>query len=427
MIEVGIDGLCRFDGFERGVASLSEAALSAAAAAPSAGAGWARLPGEYKTGAVKSAARKIMSESEALVVVGAGGSYVGARAAVEYIRSPEYNLLASGSPRIFFAGGDMSAEHVERIVSLLSGRDFSVSVVSKSGSTIEPLVAFRIFFSLLEAKYGSEGAARRLYVTTGMNTTLDAFASERGCARFYIPDDVGGRFCVLTAAGLLPAAVAGCDVDAIMSGAREEMAAGERTAALYAAVRQALYASGKKIEILGCFEPSMRYLGEWWKQLFGESEGKDGKGIFPATAMFTADLHSLGQYIQQGERILMETFITADRPRSSLRVPGRRLFDDGLDAVSALELHAINLEASAAVRDAHIEGGVPVIELGVPELSAESFGALVYFFESACVMSSALSGVDPYGQPGVESYKQKLRARLSGAASLRRGVSSRCR
>jgi glucose-6-phosphate isomerase len=224
---------------------------------------------------------------------------------------------------------------------------------------------------------------------------------------------VGGRFSTLTAAGLLPAAAAGCDIDAIMSGAREEMDTGARAAALYAAARQTLYASGRKIEILGCFEPSMRYLGEWWKQLFGESEGKDGKGIFPATAMFTADLHSLGQYIQQGERILMETFITSDKPRSKLRVPGARGFDDGLDAVSALGLHALNLEASAAVREAHIEGGVPVVKLGVPELSAESFGALIYFFESACVMSSALSGVDPYGQPGVESYKQKLRRRLS--------------
>ncbi|MDR1588805.1 MAG: glucose-6-phosphate isomerase [Oscillospiraceae bacterium] len=412
MIKVGIDGLDRFDGFERGAAALSEAALPVAAS--HAGAGWARLPEEYPAhaAAIKSAAREITSESEALVVVGAGGSYVGARAAIEYIRSPEYNLLASGSPRIFFAGGDISAEHAERVVALLSGLDFSVSIASKSGSTLEPLLAFRVFFSLLEAKYGSGGAARRLYVTTGAGTALDAFARERGCRRFYIPDDVGGRFSALTAAGLLPSAVAGCDIDAVMAGARGEMVSGAREAALYAAARQTLYASGRKIEILGCFEPSMRYLGEWWKQMFGESEGKDGKGIFPATALFTADLHSLGQYIQQGERTLMETFVTTDKPRSSLRVPYSRLFDDGLDAVASRELHAINSDAIAAVREAHIEGGAPVVTLSIPELSAESFGALIYFFESACVMSSALSGVDPYGQPGVESYKRKLRARL---------------
>ncbi|MDR1299101.1 MAG: glucose-6-phosphate isomerase, partial [Oscillospiraceae bacterium] len=257
-----------------------------------------------------------------------------------------------------------------------------------------------------------DGAAHRIYATTGAGTRLDTFARENGCVRFHIPEDVGGRFSALTAVGLLPAAVAGCDIDAIMSGAREEMESGPRAASLYASARQSLYRAGKKIEILCCFEPSVRYLCEWWKQLFGESEGKGGRGIFPASALFTADLHSLGQYIQQGERTLMETFITSAQSLSQLRVPKARAFDDMLDGVSAAPLHSINEQAAGAVRDAHIDGGVPVISLGVPGISAESFGALAYFFETACVISSAISGVSPYGQPGVEAYKQNLKRRL---------------
>jgi glucose-6-phosphate isomerase len=378
--------------------------------------GWAALPRAFSaqdSRDVNGAARAISSESDALVVLGAGGSYLGARAAIEYIRSPEYNLLASSTPRVFFAGNNISAEHAQRLISLLSGRDFSVNIVSKTGTTIETSIAFRVFFALLRAKYGSDGAMHRIYVTTGAGTRLDAFARENGCVRFHIPEDVGGRFSVLTAVGLLPAAVAGCDIDAIMAGAREEMESGTRAASLYASARQSLYSLGKKIEILCCFEPSMRYLCEWWKQLFGESEGKGGRGIFPASALFTADLHSLGQYIQQGERTLMETFITADAPRSQLRVPKERPFDDMLDGVAAETLHGINAQAVRAVRDAHIDGGVPVISLGVPAISAESFGALAYFFESACVISSAISGVDPYGQPGVEAYKRNLKGRLN--------------
>jgi glucose-6-phosphate isomerase len=415
MVKIGIEGLGGFiesGGFD----GLSERAHRAADALRSGGApGWAKLPGEYGEragGELKDAARAIAAESEALVVIGVGGSYLGARAAIEYIRSPEYNMLATDTPKVFFAGNDLSAEHAERVMALLAGRDFSVSIVSKSGTTIETSIAFRLFMSLLEARYGRRGAARRVYVTTGAGTALEEFARERGCARFVIPDDVGGRYSALTAVGLLPAAVAGCDIDGIMAGARAEAESGAHTEAVYAAVRQALYAAGRKIEILGVFEPTMQYLGEWWKQIFGESEGKGGRGIFPCAAQFTADLHSLGQYIQQGERTLMETFLTVDKSRSSLRTPRAGPFGDGLDAIASRGLDELNAAAARAVRDAHIEGGVPVTELRVPEISAGSFGALVYFFESACVISSGLSGVAPYGQPGVEAYKRKLKAIL---------------
>ncbi|MDR2665658.1 MAG: glucose-6-phosphate isomerase, partial [Oscillospiraceae bacterium] len=272
MVHIDIGSAERFGGFTA-MHSPPEGARALLASC------WAALPGTYSardSRDIGGAARAISAQSDALVVLGAGGSYLGARALIEFVRSPEYNMLAASSPRVFFAGNNISAEHAQRLISLLSGRDFSVNIISKTGTTIETSLAFRVFFSLLCAKYGADGAMQRIYVTTGAGTRLDEFARENGCVRFHIPDGVGGRFSVLTAVGLLPAAVAGCDIDAVMAGAREEMESGLSAASLYASARQGLYAAGKKIEILCCFEPCMQYLCEWWKQLFGESEGKDG-------------------------------------------------------------------------------------------------------------------------------------------------------
>ena len=378
--------------------------------------GWLNLPADFDTelsAKIKDVAGKISGESEALVVIGIGGSYLGARAAIEYIKSPNYNVLPKKSPDIYFAGNNASGEYLQQVIEQLGNRDFSVNVVSKSGSTIETSIALRFFKSMLEKRYGAEGLKQRLYVTTDKKgSPLREMAAREGYTCLEMPPEVGGRYSVLTVVGLLPCAVAGIDIDEMMAGALEEMETGIEDACLYASARQALYRKGKKIEMLACFEPAFRYTGEWWKQLFGESEGKEGIGIFPAYADYSADLHSLGQYIQEGERVLMETFVSFTEPRVKIEIPGGPLHDDRIGALAGLDMHKVNQSASEAVKKAHIDGGVPVMELHVPSLSAASFGALAYFFKRSCAVSALVSGVNPFGQPGVEAYKKNLYAIL---------------
>jgi glucose-6-phosphate isomerase len=380
------------------------------------GSGWLRLPegyGDAVSSGIREAAGRIAGDSAALVVIGIGGSYLGARAAIDFVKSPYYNLLSKKTPDIYFVGNNLSGDYLEQVIALIGGRDFSVNYVSKSGGTIEPSVAFRVFKSLLTAKYGAEGAKKRIYITTDPEKgKLRALTTREGYVSFPIPEDIGGRYSVLSAVGLLPAAAAGIDIDELIAGAREMMDKSVTDALRYAAARQALYRRGKKIELLACFEPCFHFMGEWWKQLFGESEGKGGLGVFPAYTDYTTDLHSLGQYIQEGERTLMETFVTIDTTRSKLRIPTDAALDDGLTALSGKELLTVNNAASRAVKQAHIDGGVPVMELHVPDISARSFGALVQFFEVSCAVSALLQGVNPFDQPGVEAYKRNLYAIL---------------
>ena len=377
--------------------------------------GWIKLPAEYSeelSKAIKGIAAKICGESEVLVVLGIGGSYLGARAAIEYVLRPNYNSLPKKTPDVYFAGNNASGEYLQQIIELIGERDFSVNVISKSGSTIETAIALRFFKSMLESRYGAAGLKERLYVTTDIGSPLYNTAAKEGCVCLEMPPEVGGRYSVLTVVGLLPCAVAGIDIDEMMAGAKEEMETGVDAACSYAIARQELYKKGKKIEMLACFEPAFRFMGEWWKQLFGESEGKAGIGIFPAYADYTADLHSLGQYIQEGERTIMETFVTFSESRFNPAIPGGPLHDDKISTLAGLDLHTVNRSAAEAVKRAHIDGGVPVLELCAPSLSAGSFGALAYFFERSCAVSSLLSGVNPFGQPGVEAYKKNLYAIL---------------
>ena len=378
--------------------------------------GWVNLPSDYGSelsAKIKGMAAKIGGQSKALVVIGIGGSYLGARAAIEYIKTPNYNTLPKQTPDIYFAGNNASGEYLRQIIEVIGDRDFSINIVSKSGSTIETSIATRFFKSLLQSRYGDAGLKERIYVTTDKTgSPLREMAAREGYACIEMPEGVGGRYSVLTAVGLLPCAVAGIDIDDLMSGAREEMNSGLEASRTYAAARQTLYRKGKKIEMLACFEPAFRYTGEWWKQLFGESEGKSGIGVFPAYADYTADLHSLGQYMQEGERTLMETFVTFEQPRVKLEIPGGALHDDKISALAGFDMHTVNKSASEAVMKAHIYGGVPVIELQAPSLSAASFGALTYFFERSCAISALVSGVNPFGQPGVEAYKRNLFAIL---------------
>jgi len=377
--------------------------------------GWVNLPAEYSaelSAGIRDIAGKIRSQSQALVVLGIGGSYLGARAALEYIASPNYNALPKNTPDIYFAGNNASGEYLQQIIELIGDRDYSVNVVSKSGSTIETAIALRFFKEMLLERYGEAGLKERLFVTTDIGSPLNAMAEREGYRFLLMPPEVGGRYSVLTVVGLLPCAVAGIDIDEMMAGAKEEYDTGLDNACLYASARQLLYRKGKKIEMLACFEPAFRFVGEWWKQLFGESEGKEGIGIFPAYADYTADLHSLGQYIQQGERTLMETFVTFESPRANPVIPGGALHSDKIASIAGMDLHTVNRSASEAVKKAHIEGGVPVIELCAPSLSAASFGALAYFFKRSCAISALISGVNPFGQPGVEAYKKNLFAIL---------------
>ena len=384
--------------------------------------GWVKLPENYdkeEFARIKIAAEKIKQNSDILVVIGIGGSYLGARAAIEFVKSPLYNNLKKDTPDIYFAGNNISPTALTELLSICEGKDISVNVISKSGTTTEPAIAFRVFKSLLVEKYGAKGAKDRIFVTTDKaRGTLKQFSDEAGYETFVVPDDVGGRYSVLTAVGLLPIACAGIDIDALMCGAAEAMKSfendnvDENTALRYAVIRNALLRKGKSTEILVGYEPYMLMFNEWWKQLYGESEGKDGKGIFPASVIFSTDLHSLGQYIQEGQRNLFETVISVGDPGASFAIPNDPANVDGLNFIAGAQLDYVNKTAMTATLIAHNDGGVPNILLEVKDRSAHSLGYLIYFFEFACAVSGYILGVNPFDQPGVEAYKKNMFALL---------------
>ena len=384
--------------------------------------GWVHLPRDYdrtEFDRIQAAAAKIRADSQALVVIGIGGSYLGARAVVELLHSPNYNLIRStGGPDLYFAGNGLSTDGLLEIIDLVKDRDFSLNVISKSGTTTEPAVAFRILKALLEQKYGKEEARRRIYATTDARRgALKGLADTEGYEEFVVPDAVGGRYSVLTAVGLLPIACAGIDLAALMDGACSAMEAlavpgADNPAWQYAAARHALYQAGKRVEVLAGYEPSFRFFAEWWKQLYGESEGKEHKGLFPASVEFTADLHSMGQYIQQGERLLFETVVRFARSRGRIAIPHDPENVDGLNFLSGKDLEFVSRQAMRGVTLAHVDGGVPNLALTVPGRDARSVGALIYFFEYACGLSGYLLGVNPFNQPGVEAYKNNMYALL---------------
>ncbi|OUN04661.1 glucose-6-phosphate isomerase [Flavonifractor sp. An92] len=383
--------------------------------------GWVHLPRDYdkeEFARIQKAAKKIQSDSEALVVIGIGGSYLGARAVVELIQSPNYNLKKKDTPDIYFAGNGLSTDALLETIELVKDRDFSVNVISKSGTTTEPAVAFRIFKNLLEEKYGKEEARKRIYATTDAHKgALKGLADSEGYEEFVVPDAVGGRFSVLTAVGLLPIAVAGIDLDELMGGAAEAMEALavpglENPAWQYAAARHALYTAGKSTEILVGYEPSFRFFAEWWKQLYGESEGKDGKGLFPASVEFTADLHSMGQYIQEGQRLMFESVVRFQESKGSYTIPHDPDNVDGLNFLSGKPLTFVAEQALRGTLLAHVDGGVPNILIQALRRDARTVGQLIYFFEYSCGLSGYLLEVNPFNQPGVEAYKKNMYALL---------------
>ena len=387
--------------------------------------GWIDLPENYdkeEFSRIQKAAEKIKKDSDILLVIGIGGSYLGARAAVEALQHSFYNVLPKenrGTPQIIFVGNNISSTYMRDVIDLLAGKDFSINVISKSGTTTEPAIALRIFRKLLEEKYGKEEAAKRIYATTDQaKGALKTVATEEGFETFVIPDDVGGRYSVLTAVGLLPIAVSGADIEAMMKGAavaREDFSHSEledNPAYQYAAVRNVLYNKGKTIEMLINYEPALQYFSEWWKQLFGESEGKDQKGIYPSSANFSTDLHSLGQYVQEGRRDLFETVIKVEQPRHELTIEKTENDLDGLNYLAGKTIDFVNNKAFEGTLLAHTDGGVPNLIVSIPQLDEYTFGYLVYFFEKACAMSGYLLGVNPFDQPGVEAYKVNMFALL---------------
>ncbi len=387
--------------------------------------GWVDLPVNYdreELERIKAAAGKIRADSDAFVVIGIGGSYLGARAAIEMLSHSFYNLLpkeARKGPEIFFVGNNMSSTYMADLLEVLEGKDISVNVISKSGTTTEPAIAFRIFKEYMEKKYGKAGAAKRIYATTDKaRGALKKLAGEEGYESFVIPDDVGGRYSVLTAVGLLPIAVSGADIDRIMQGAGKawelykKPGLEENDCYLYAAVRNILYRKNKTIEMLVNYEPSLHYFTEWWKQLFGESEGKDLKGIFPAGADFTTDLHSMGQYIQDGLRNIFETVLNVETPGKGMTIAEDRENIDGLNFLAGKEVDYVNKQAMAGTILAHVDGGIPNLVVNIPELNEYWFGNMVYFFEKACGISGYLLGINPFDQPGVEDYKRNMFALL---------------
>ncbi len=384
--------------------------------------GWVNLPRDYDKAEyqrIQAAARKIQSDSKALVVIGIGGSYLGARAVIELVSSNNYNLKKKDTPNIYFTGNGLSGDSMQEVMDLIGDDDFSVNVISKSGTTTEPAVAFRFFKAMLEKKYGKAEAAKRIYATTDKaRGALKSLASAEGYDTYVVPDDVGGRYSVLTAVGLLPIAVAGIDLDQLMKGAADMMETCRKAelaanpAWQYAAARSDLYQQGKKIEILAAYEPRVRFFAEWWKQLYGESEGKENKGLFPASVEFTADLHSMGQYIQQGERLMLETVIRFGKSAHQLCVPRDEADGDGLNFLAGKDMDFIATQAMDGTLLAHVEGGVPNLILQAGEINAYTCGELIYFFEYACGLSGYLLGVNPFDQPGVEAYKKNMFALL---------------
>ena len=397
--------------------------------------GWVNLPRDYdkeEFARIKAAAKKIQQQSQVLVVIGIGGSYLGARAVIELLASPNYNLKQKNTPDIYFAGNGLSTDALLELIALIGDRDFSVNVISKSGTTTEPAVAFRIFRAMLEEKYGREGARERIYATTDKaRGALKGLADQEGYEEFVVPDDVGGRYSVLTAVGLLPIAAAGLDIDRLMAGAQRAMEALsapglDNPAWQYAAARNALYDGGKKVELLACYEPSFRFFSEWWKQLYGESEGKENKGLFPASVEFTADLHSMGQYIQQGERLMFETVVEF-APKGEFIIPNDPANVDGLNFLSGKPLAFVAEQAMRGTILAHVDGGVPNILLELPAIGEDTVGELIYFFEYVCGLSGYLLKVNPFDQPGVEAYKKNMFALLGkpGYEQLRESLEQR--
>ncbi len=415
MVKVDLSGAAQFftsAGPDYALAGLAHKKLIEKSGLGSEFTGWMELPQRIKETELEeiiATAEKIRSRSKALVVVGIGGSYLGARGAIELLKP----LPGKDDPQIFFVGNMLSADTLCDTLDRLGEMDFDVNVISKSGTTLEPAVSFRIFRELLEKKYGDKADEHIFATTDAHKGVLKSLADARGWETFVVPDDVGGRFSVLSAVGLLPMAVAGIDVRRVIDAAIEELKAlslqsPENPAWKYAAARQHLYAKDYEIEILACYEPSFRFMAEWWKQLYGESEGKDGKGIFPASVEYTADLHSMGQFIQSGPRKLMETVVRFSHSRRTYTFPYEAEDTDGLNYIAGRDISEVGHVAADAVRDAHVSGGVPNMIIEVPMRNEEGFAALVCFFEVACAISGYMSGVNPFDQPGVEAYKKNM-------------------
>ncbi len=387
--------------------------------------GWIDLPVNYdkeEFARIKEAAKRIQEDSEVLLVIGIGGSYLGARAAIEFLGHSFYNVVDKSirrTPEIYFVGNSISSTYIKHLMDVVGDRDFSVNMISKSGTTTEPAIAFRVFKEILEKKYGKAGAAKRIYATTDRaKGALKHVADEEGYETFVVPDDVGGRFSVLTAVGLLPIAVSGADIDKLMEGAASgrkyalESSFEENDALLYAALRNILLRKGKSVEILANYEPSLHYVSEWWKQLYGESEGKDQKGIFPASVDLTTDLHSMGQFIQDGSRIMFETVLEVEKSREELIIGEEPVDLDGLNYLAGKTVDFVNKSAMNGTILAHTDGQVPNFLVKIPEVNEFYLGELFYFFEFACGVSGYLNGVNPFDQPGVESYKKNMFALL---------------
>ncbi len=382
--------------------------------------GWIDLPVDYdkaEFAQIKASAEKIKKSCDIFVVIGIGGSYLGARAAIEFIKSPLYNNMKKDTPDIYFAGNGLSGTALEELLAICEGKDICVNVISKSGTTTEPAIAFRVFRDLLEKKYGEDGAKERIFATTDKaRGSLKSLADEKGYQTFVVPDDVGGRYSVLTAVGLLPIAVAGCDIDALMQGAadaRQDYNGKTGTdCEKYAIIRNCLHRKGKDIEILACYQSFFTMSAEWWKQLYGESEGKDGKGIYPASVIFSTDLHSMGQMIQEGKRNIFETVVDIKDTGAKVAVPNDAANLDGLNFIAGQSLDSVNFKAFQATALAHCDGGVPNIVLEIDKKDEYNFGYMVYFFEMACAISGYTLGVNPFNQPGVESYKKNMYALL---------------
>lgn len=384
--------------------------------------GWTTLPEDYDKDEfirIKKAAQKIQNSCDVFIVIGIGGSYLGARAVIEFLTSPNYNNIKKNTPDIYYAGCNISAASLAELVSICEDKDVCINVISKSGTTTEPAVAFRVFRELLEKKYGKDGAKDRIFVTTDRaRGTLKQFSTEAGYETFVVPDDVGGRFSVLTAVGLLPIAVAGIQIDDLMNGANDARLAycsekiEENDAYKYAAIRNILYRKGKLVEILVGYEPCQAMLNEWWKQLYGESEGKDLKGIYPSSVIFSTDLHSLGQYIQEGYRDLSETVLAIRDTGVAFEIPNDPNNIDGLNFLSGMDMNEVKKTAMQGTLFAHVDGGVPNTVLELSERSPYALGYLIYFFELACAVSGYILGVNPFNQPGVEAYKKNMFALL---------------
>ena len=384
--------------------------------------GWVHLPTDYdkeEFARIKAAAEKIKSDTDVFIVIGIGGSYLGARAAIEFLKSPNYNVMKIDTPEIYFAGNSISSTALSELIELCEGKDVSINMISKSGTTTEPAIAFRVFREILEKKYGKEGARQRIYCTTDKaRGTLKKLATEEGYETFVVPDDVGGRYSVLTAVGLLPIAVAGADIDALMAGAAQAEKDLDNPdletndCYKYAALRNILYRKGKEVEVLVSYEPCFTMMNEWWKQLYGESEGKDHKGLFPASVVFSTDLHSMGQFIQDGKRLMFETVVLIDKAKKELYLGEDPDNVDGLNFLAGKSVAYVNQKAFEGTVLAHTDGGVPNVVLHVPEVSEHELGYLIYFFEKACAISGYVLGVNPFDQPGVESYKKNMFALL---------------